>query len=112
MRRTENPENVVRVHECPRHNAGIAQSVERRSPKPKVVGSRACGGKPLRPDGFGFGRGSLSVIRLVDVGADEVFVVDEGVVVAVATASILLAEPGDDVTLSGIFCVLCHYFNP
>lgn len=39
MRRTENPENVVRVHECPRHNAGIAQSVERRSPKPKVVGS-------------------------------------------------------------------------
>ena len=52
------------------------------------------------------------MIRLVDVGADEVFVVDEGVVVAVATASILLAEPGDDVTLSGIFCVLCHYFNP
>ena len=39
MRRTENPENVVRVHECPRHNAGIAQLVERRSPKPKVVGS-------------------------------------------------------------------------
>ena len=31
---------------------------------------------------------------------DEVFVVDEGVVVAVATASILLAEPGDDVTLA------------
>ena len=37
MRRTENPENVVRVHECPLQYAGIAQSVERRSPEPKVV---------------------------------------------------------------------------
>ncbi len=47
MRRTENPENVVRVHECPLDYAGIAQMVERRSPKPNVVGSNpsACANK-------------------------------------------------------------------
>lgn len=65
------------------------------------------------PIGFGFGRGGFTLLMLsVDVGADEVFAVDEGVVVAVATAMVFLAESGDDVTLAGIFCVLGHHFKP
>ena len=38
MRRTENPENVVRIHEVPQQWS-IVQLVECRSPKPKVGGS-------------------------------------------------------------------------
>lgn len=33
------------------------------------------------------------------------------VVVAVTTASVFLTEPGDDVTLSAVLGVLCHYFK-
>ena len=54
----------------------------------------------------------MSQTLSVDVGADEVFVVDEGVVVAVAAASILLAESGDDVSLTAVLCVFGHDFKP
>ena len=48
----------------------------------------------------------------VDVRAYEMLVVNQCVIVAIAAATVLLAESGDDVALAEVGTVLVGYFNP